>query len=249
MKNPHKWRPSKYEISEKGVKGTHNSNELAVSSRLIADLTAAFYNRAIPAYARGKLLDMGCGKAPLYGLYKHYCTDIILTDWDNTLHQNEHLDFTCDLNKPLPVDNNEFNTILLSDVLEHIVEPMPLWKEMHRILSPRGKVILNTPFMYWLHEQPYDYYRFTEHALKHMAESAGFRIIELDSYGGGPAVILDILAKSTATRKKGGRFMQWCIGQFSNRLKKGAFMKKSRKLFPLGYFMVVEKLEDSKNNE
>ena len=244
MKKPECWKPTKYEIINGRLIGSSNPKELAICSRLVADMTANFYSRAIPAYVNGRLLDMGCGKAPLYGYYRNYCTEVTLADWPESLHQNQCIDIVCDLNRPLPFKDNEFDTILLSDVLEHLYEPIQLWEEMYRILSPHGKVLLNTPFFYWLHEIPHDYYRYTEHILQYMAESTGFRIIELDSFGGGPVIILDILSKMFSINKKGGRLTQWGIQKIGERLKKASLKKKSRKLFPLGYYMVVEKLED-----
>ena len=241
MKNPEIWKPSKYEMVNGQLRGSMDPCELAISSRFIANVVAGFYNRAIPAYCTGKLVDLGCGKAPLYGLYKHYSTNVILADWPQTSHPNECLDYPCDLNQALPFDDNEFDTIILSDVLEHIPEPIQLWQEMYRILSVHGKLLLNTPFYYWLHETPYDYYRYTEYALAYMAQSAGFKVIELDCFGGVPEIILDLLGKKFAMKKSGRTFFLWMIQKLGARLKDKTLEKKSRKLFPLGYFMVVEK--------
>ena len=242
MKNSEKWKSSKYEILHGRLRASRDTGELAVGSRFIADIVADFYSRAIPAYSKGRLVDLGCGKAPLYGLYKDFSSDVTLTDWPHSAHHNECLDCACDLNKRLPFPDNEFNTIILSDVLEHIAEPGQLWKEMHRILSAKGRVLLNTPFYYWIHEQPYDYYRYTEYALKYMAESAGFKVLELDCFGGAPEVVLDILSKRFA-RNKIGRVLLWAIQCLQEKTKHRALTKKSRKTFPLGYYMVVEKQE------
>jgi hypothetical protein len=66
---------------------------------------------------------------------------------------------------------------------------------MARILSEDGVIIMNVPFFYYLHEKPYDYYRFTEYALRRFVESAGLEVIILDAIGGAPEVLTDILAK------------------------------------------------------
>lgn len=246
MKKPEKWKPSKYEMHNGQLRGTRNPSELAVSSRFVADMTADFYNRAIPLHAKGRIVDLGCGKAPLYGFYKDYCTDIVLTDWPGSTHENECLDLACNLTEPLPFEDEKFDTILLSDVLEHIPNPMHLWSEMYRLLRPGGKILLNTPFYYRLHETPYDFYRFTEYALRNMAESVGFKIVELEAFGGILQIILDLLSKRFSTMKHPGKLLALLFQKLAEKKKNDALKKTGRKTYPLGYFMIAEK-QDSKN--
>ena len=66
MKNISNWVPSKYNIKNNSLKGSRNTKYVTVSSRLVADIIAAFYYTNIPKYVSGKLLDLGCGMAPLY---------------------------------------------------------------------------------------------------------------------------------------------------------------------------------------
>ncbi|MDH4203786.1 MAG: class I SAM-dependent methyltransferase [Phycisphaerae bacterium] len=218
-----------------------NPQELSISSRLIADIFAAFYDRAIRKYCYGRVVDLGCGKAPLYALYRDYSTEVTLVDWADTAHKANCLDLECNLNNPLPFQDNAFETIVLSDVLEHIHSPALLWNEMYRILSPGGKILLNTPFYYWLHEIPHDYYRYTEFGLRYLAEQAKFRICELEAIGGFYEIITDLFAKKLVKTKIIGKpfaaFIQTaCLWLTSRGMK-----KKKTTPFPFGYFMVVEK--------
>jgi ubiquinone/menaquinone biosynthesis C-methylase UbiE len=145
----------------------------------------------------------------------------------------------------LPFGDNEFDTIVLSDVLEHIPVPEHLWNEMARILSKNGKIIMNVPFFYWLHEEPHDYYRYTEHALRRFVEISGMRLIQLTSIGGAPEILADIFAKSITRLPKMGSaaalFAQWCTWKFT----RIGFGKKvsdaTSRIFPFGYFLVAEK--------
>jgi spore maturation protein CgeB len=66
---------------------------------------------------------------------------------------------------------------------------------MLRILKPRGSVLHNVPFYYWLHETPYDFYRYTEFALRRFADSTHFKVLLLDAIGGAPGILANILAK------------------------------------------------------
>jgi SAM-dependent methyltransferase len=201
MKNKENWKPTKYIWKKTILQASRDKNQVYIGSRLIADIIAEYYGKYLPTYARGKLLDLGCGYVPLFAVYSPYVSDTICVDWENTLHKNEHLDFTCDLNKNLPFGDNEFDTIILSDVLEHIQNPALLWKEIARILSPKGVLIMNVPFMYWVHERPYDYYRYTEFALKRFIEQENLELILLESVGGVLEVLGDICAKMLASRR------------------------------------------------
>ncbi len=167
MKNINKWKPTKFVRNKKGqLIASRDAREVGVASRLIADLTAAWYDKNIKEFASGKLLDLGCGKAPLYSTYAPFIDGVVLTDWENSAHKNKHLDVVCDITKKLPFKDNTFNTIVLSDVLEHVPNPGDLMSELARILKPGGFVLINVPFIYWLHEVPHDYHRYTEFMLQ-----------------------------------------------------------------------------------
>ena len=212
---------------------------------MIADIIADFYDRALKQHARGRLLDLGCGKVPFYGVYRALVTDTICVDWANTRHKNRYLDREVDLTGDLPFDDNEFDTIILSDVLEHIPAPEFLWKEMTRILSCNGKVIMNVPFFYWLHEEPRDYYRYTEHALRRFVELSGMRVIQLTPIGGAPEIIADLIAKNIVRLPKLGHsaslFTQWCAWHFTRTSIGRKVSDETSRLCPLGYFMIAEK--------
>ncbi|MGD0126618.1 MAG: class I SAM-dependent methyltransferase [Terriglobia bacterium] len=246
MQNKGKWVPSKFVLRKGALAASRNRSEVGAGSRLIADIVAGYYGAHIPQYARGRLLDLGCGKVPLYEAYRSYVTENVCIDWENTPHKNEYLDATCDLTQRLPYDDGEFDTIILSDVLEHIPQPENLWREMSRVLKPGGNVLLSVPFYYWLHETPYDFYRYTEFALRRFADSSHFKVRVLDATGGTPEILADLLAKQAQVIPVIGRGVAIVV-QSATRvlLKTGLGRKcseKTRKKFPLGYFMVAEKL-------
>ncbi len=245
VKNRDKWKPSKYIYRKGKLIASRDRKEVGLGSRLIADLVAGYYNEHLPLHAKGKLLDLGCGNVPLLIAYKDYVTDITCSDWENTPHKNEFLDIECDLTKALPFKDEEFDTIILSDVLEHIPQPDYLWREMSRILAKDGNIMVNVPFYYWLHELPHDYYRYTESALRRFVETSGLRVIQLDSIGGAPEIMADIFAKNIISLPKVGTALailaQWLTSSF---IKTGAGKKVSmatRHNFPFGYFLIAGK--------
>ncbi|MEO0685126.1 MAG: class I SAM-dependent methyltransferase [Cyanobacteria bacterium J06649_11] len=245
MKNADSWIPSKYVYKNNKLIGSRDPAQLSIASRILGDVIATQYDESLKLYAHGKLLDLGCGKVPFYLVYKSLVSKAICVDWTNTLHKNIFLDYQCDINGVLPFRDNEFDTIILSDVLEHIAEPQKLWNEISRILSPNGRLIMNTPFFYQLHEKPYDYYRFTEFALKRFASNSGLTILQLKSLGGIPMIAADLIAKSLIKLPLVGRISTIMVNAIFKLLLNTSLVKywsRSTSVnFPIGYFLIAEK--------
>ena len=205
MKNIDKWKPTKFEFNKRGkLVASNNFSYVGAGSRLMANLIAKHYQDAIKDYCKGRLIDLGCGNVPFYMAYKNYILENICVDWGNTAHSNLFLDYECDLTKKLPFKDNEFDTILISDVLEHIPNPDNLWLEMNRILKKGGILMLNVPFFYMLHERPYDFYRYSLFKIKSFCDEFNFEIIKLKPIGGSPEVLTDIFSKHLAKVPKIG---------------------------------------------
>lgn len=245
MRNQNQWTPSKFIYRDHQLIASRDPNEVAIGDRFIADLVAKLYDDNFPIYAKGRLVDLGCGRVPLYEAYRNHVAKIVCVDWGNTVHQTSHLDYECDLTQRLPFRDSEFDTILLSDVLEHIPEPAQLWQEMARILSPGGHVILNVPFYFRLHEEPFDYYRYTEFALRRFAEQSSFEVLVLQPIGGTPEIFADLLGKHFRFIPLVGPKLVTGIQSLTHLLVSTPpgrrFSNSSGKIFPLGYFMVAHK--------
>jgi SAM-dependent methyltransferase len=82
-------------------------------------------------------------------------------------------------------------------VLEHVPEPNLVLEEFHRILKSGGHIFITTPFMHPLHEEPYDFYRYTPYALKTLVESAGFEVMFITPRGGWIVSIASTLRRYT----------------------------------------------------
>ncbi len=245
MKNRNLWKSSKFIGTKKGLRASRNSKEVWVYSRLMVDIIAKLYERLIPKHVTGKLLDLGCGKVPLYDVYQSYIDENICVDIETPTDEVSHLDIVTDLNEPLPLKDNDFDTIILSDVLEHIRNPDALWLEMNRVLKTKGIIIMNVPFFYWIHAHPHDYFRYTKSALESMAEISHFKIIDIQPVGGAPEVVTDIFAKNVMHIRYVGvllsilsqRITWWFI---RTRLGKKISNVTSEN-FPFGYYLVAEK--------
>jgi ubiquinone/menaquinone biosynthesis C-methylase UbiE len=245
MKNPDSWQPTKYVYRKGKLAASKDTKEVGIASRLAAGLSAGFYDEALKQHAKGVLLDLGCGKAPLYIAYKDIVDKSVCCDWANSVHDNPHLDFVVDLTKVLPFEDDSFDTIILSDVLEHLPEPELLWAEVHRVLRKDGKILMSVPFFYCLHEQPYDFYRYTEFALRRFVDKANLQLVELNATGGSPEVLADIFAKHLQFVPLIGGILAKSIQYLTAALVRTGFGKKlSRKTaetFPYGYTLVAVK--------
>jgi SAM-dependent methyltransferase len=196
MRNIERWRPTKFVMHPNGRIGVASARrDLAAGSVLIASLVARWYAKNLPKYVHGHLLDLGCGKVPLYGLYAPYADEVLCTDWPSSLHGDLFIDFASDLNVGIPLPDRSADTVVLSDVLEHIYQPSLLLAEIRRVLRPGGVLLLNTPFLYWVHEAPNDFFRYTQYAIRRMAAEAQFDIECVEPIGGGLLVIADHFGK------------------------------------------------------
>lgn len=241
MKNAESWRPTKFVQRGRFWRASSDIREVGVGSRLIADAVARIYGAQLPLHARGRLLDLGCGQVPLYGVYRTLVHEVTCVDWSD----GPHIDRCCDLAEPLPYADASFDTVILSDVLEHVPDPALVWREMARVLAPEGKVIMSVPFFYWVHAHPHDFYRYTNFALERFVRINGLSLVALQPLGGLLDVLADLVAKPFAKLPLVGAplaiGLQAAVGAFG-RTRLGAHVAVvSARHFPLGYFVVAER--------
>lgn len=125
---------------------------------------------------KGKLLDFGCGRKPYQNLFS--VDEYIGVDMETTGH--DHTSSKADMyydGKSLPFNDNMFDTIFSSEVLEHVFNPDEILPEVNRVLKPGGKILLTVPFCWNEHEVPYDYARYSSFGISHLLQKHGFRVI------------------------------------------------------------------------
>jgi len=57
-------------------------------------------------------------------------------------------------------------TVLAFDTLEHVEYPRRAIEEIHRILKLKGMIVISSVMNFYIHDTPYDYWRFTPEAFK-----------------------------------------------------------------------------------
>ena len=188
------WRETKYQYTRTGLVASRDKNEVSVSSRIVCSLTGKFYTHHIPLHVKGGLIDLGCGKAPLFGCYSRHSNTQHFLDVEDRL-EHASLNYKASLNEPLTCVQRTFDSAILSDVLEHLERPDVALPSIRKILNKHGVLILTVPFLYGIHEAPNDFRRFTRYGLNSELAHAGFTNIEVHALGGLIAVITTFVAK------------------------------------------------------
>lgn len=68
----------------------------------------------------------------------------------------------------MPFRTGGLDSILCTEVLEHLVRPEQAIDEMRRVLRPGGRLLLTTRFVFPLHDRPGDFFRFTKYGLRRL---------------------------------------------------------------------------------
>lgn len=130
-------------------------------------------------YIKGRVIDMGCGTSPYKEDIVKVADQYIGIDWANSLHDQSSVDIIANLCEPLPIVDCCADTIVSFQVMEHLKEPGKFLLEVFRILKKDGKILITVPFMWHVHEEPYDYFRYTCHGLKYLFDKVGFQDIAI----------------------------------------------------------------------
>lgn len=130
--------------------------EYLVIKQLVVELKK-FSNSLPQTYA---LLDIGCGEKPYKSLFANASSytgldivdgpevDVVGKAWS------------------LPFEDNSFDVIISTQVLEHTEKVEKTVEEIQRVLKPGGTLFISAPFAFQEHGGPYDFWRFTQYGLR-----------------------------------------------------------------------------------
>jgi len=151
---------------------------------------------AIRTYASGRVLDIGCGNKPYEHSFEGKCP--VYLGCDVAQSDGNRADMLC-LATAVPIASATCDTVFTTQVLEHVADHQALLREAFRILVPGGYLILSAPMAWEHHEEPYDFFRFTRHGLKHLLQGQGFEVTLIVPNGGKWALVGQMLQNSIAT--------------------------------------------------
>ena len=148
-------------------------------------------------FVKGRTLDVGCGNKPYLEIFADRARVYFGVDPDPRGSKPD----AAAIATALPFASATFDTVIATQVLEHVVEPARLLAEAERVLVPGGHLVLTAP-QYWpLHEEPHDYYRFTRYGLSDLVSAAGLEVIELKAQGGPATVAGQALCNALQPRR------------------------------------------------
>lgn len=75
--------------------------------------------------------------------------------------------------KSLPFRDSSIDAVACFEVLEHVDDPARVLLEIERVLRPGGFAYVSMPFLYPVHDAPYDYQRWTVHGWRANVRAAG----------------------------------------------------------------------------
>ncbi len=148
---------------------------------------------AVGKFATGKVLDIGCGNKPYKNIFEGKISEYIGCDIIQS--SGNCVDVICEANR-IPLPDNSFETIFSTQTIEHVGDFQGMVNEAYRLCKPGGYFIVSGP-MYWpLHEEPYDFHRFTKHGFNLAFSNSGFTTIEINPNGGKWALLGQVIIQT-----------------------------------------------------
>jgi SAM-dependent methyltransferase len=126
---------------------------------------------------QGRILDIGCGIKP----FQQFLDG---SEYIGIEVKADHKPAVCASARCLPFHDKSFDTVLCTEVLEHVSEPSCALSECYRVMKPGGTLYITVPMTWYLHYEPHDFYRFTKYGIRYLCETAGFDVLTVERLGG-----------------------------------------------------------------
>lgn len=184
----------------------------------------------------GDVLDVG-GIKDLKKGAKNFATGY--TSWAYlNIDPTCHPDYLADLNLPLPIKDNFFDTVLCMNALEHILNINLTITEMFRVLKPNGKLIISVPFIFQIHGAPDDYHRPTASWYRETLLRIGFKKNNILIT---PLIIDDYISKLSLFDNPLSQRLRFIFRNIFFLPTILGMTNKDSSLCPVGYFIVASK--------
>ncbi|MBL0126380.1 MAG: class I SAM-dependent methyltransferase [Flavobacteriales bacterium] len=141
---------------------------------------------------QGTFLDVGCGVQPYRPMImaapsrvQQYLGMDFKVD-DDSKYSTAKPDLFWD-GVTIPLADTSVDCAMATEVLEHCPDPLAVLRELYRVIRPGGHVLITVPFLWPLHDAPYDEHRYTPFALQRLLAGAGFSEVEVKAAGGWDA--------------------------------------------------------------
>lgn len=194
-------------------------------------------------FIHGRVLDVGAsvGTARYRNLFTY--TEYVTLD----VKPGEGIDIVGSA-EALPVEASSFDSIVCTQVLGDVYNLRTAFDEFFRVLKPGGTALITEGFMDPLHSPPFDFWRFTEHSFRKLAEDSGFSVEVIEQRGGYHSVMTQLRTRYWIERL--AVYKKWYRPIFNLVAKvygTGALWldahdeSPAKKLFAHGYIMILKK--------
>lgn len=178
-------------------------------------------------YIDGDVLDIGCGLfdrySELFSFKKYLKMDIDENNKPDIIGGAEDI----------PLGDNSIDSIVCMQVLGDVWDLKKSFSEFFRVLKHGGRVLVTESLVAAMHDEPNDFWRFTNYSIERLFKEAGFHILVSQKRGGFFACV----AQNTI------RYMIDKLNLYNNFL--GKILRYPLSLF--GRFMIfLDKIDKSK---
>lgn len=135
---------------------------------------------AIDQWASGRVLEAGSGRSPYASMLESSADSVTRLDID-AVHSP---DLVGDVQAMKAIPDRSFDSVLSTQVIEHVPRPQDAFSEFSRVLRPGGILILTAPHLSMIHDAPYDFFRFTRFGLAELCQASSLEVVELREVGG-----------------------------------------------------------------
>ena len=135
----------------------------------------------LDAVASGTVLDAGSGRSPYKERLRSRGLRVLSLAVED---RSGEADLIGDVQRMPEVATGSIDTVVCTQVLEHVPRPWDAMAELARVLAPGGALVASVPHLSAIHEAPHDYWRFTRFGLESLLSAHGLQVGEIRPSGG-----------------------------------------------------------------
>ena len=131
-----------------------------------------FHFRQVPSLPPGsRVLDLGGNKIRKRGHFdiERYDFRVVYADFSTAKRPDVQADAAY-----IPFKEGCFDAVICSELLEHVLDPLAVLREIHRVVRPGGTLLICVPFLFHIHGDPHDYGRYTDFYWSQTLKTSGF---------------------------------------------------------------------------
>lgn len=148
-------------------------------------------------YINGEVGDIGAGGAKYKEIILKKASSYVAFD----VVEGKNIDVVGDILN-MPFRDESFDTVISTQVMEHVEKPWIMVRELKRILRVNGSCLLTVPFLISYHPDPTDFFRYTKEGVISLFKNEGFKIIEVGTYNRLFSTIFEIINIAYFKEKK-----------------------------------------------